>query len=190
LTHAHLDHSGAARALAEQVDAPVRALDPALCIRAEVLQAGELSAGDLQLDVVPTPGHTADSVCFALPADRALLTGDTVLGRGTTVIAHPEGRLADYLSSLDALAALVTEHGLRHLLPGHGPVRTDPGEVIAAYSAHRLERLEQVRAALAAGATTAPAVVETVYADVERTLWPAAVRSVQAQLEYLRGGDR
>jgi glyoxylase-like metal-dependent hydrolase (beta-lactamase superfamily II) len=186
VTHAHLDHSGAARTVADRVDAPVRTLDPTLCRHAEPLQAGELSAGGLRLVVVPTPGHTADSVCFVLPADRALLTGDTILGRGTTVVAHPDGQLADYLTSLDELADVVAAGGLGHLLPGHGPARPDPGGLIATYKAHRLERLEQVRAALAAGATTASDVVEMVYADVDRALWPAAEQSVLAQLDYVR----
>jgi len=187
LTHGHLDHSGAARALADLVAAPVRALDPSLCQGGEPLEAGELEAAAVRLVVVPTPGHTADSVCFVLSADGALLTGDTVLGRGTTVVAHPDGRLDDYLTSLDHLAEVVSSRGLRHLLPGHGPSQRRPGAVIAAYKAHRLERLEQVRAAVAAGADTAMAVVRTVYADVDRSLWPAAEQSVQAQLDHLRG---
>jgi len=187
LTHGHLDHSGGASALADRVGAPVRALDPAMCREAPPLQAGRLSVGGLELVVVATPGHTADSVCFVLPADGALLTGDTVLGRGTTVVAHPDGRIADYLASLDDLAGVVSSRRLGELLPGHGPTRPDPGAVVAAYQAHRLERLEQVRAALAAGANTPMAVVETVYADVDRALWPAAEQSVRAQLDYLRG---
>ena len=186
LTHHHLDHSEGANALSARVGAPIRAADPSLCRDAERLVAGELAVAGLRLTVLPTPGHTADSVCFALVEDAALLTGDTVLGRGTTVVAHPDGRLADYLDSLDALTELIAEHALRTLLPGHGPVGADPGAAVAAYRAHRLERLEQVRAAVAAGATTAMAVVETVYADVDRSVWPAAEQSVRAQLDYLR----
>jgi glyoxylase-like metal-dependent hydrolase (beta-lactamase superfamily II) len=189
LTHAHLDHSAGARALADRVGAPVRALDPALCHDAPALEAGDLEAGGLGLIVVPTPGHTADSVCFVLPEDGALFTGDTVLGRGTTVVAHPDGRLADYLGSLDDLAHLVAARALTLLLPGHGPAGAAPGPVIDMYRAHRLERLEQVRAAVAAGATTPMEVVETVYADVDRSVWPAAEQSVRAQLDHLRDLD-
>ncbi len=194
LTHSHLDHSGGARALAERVGAPLRAADPALSRAAEPLTAGDLSSGRLELGglelvVVPTPGHSADSVCFVLPGDGALLTGDTVLGRGTSVIASPDGRLGDYLSSLRDLAEVVRSRGLHQLLPGHGPVRTDPAAVVAAYSQHRLQRLEQVRAAVAAGASTAMEVVETVYADVDRSLWAAAEQSVRAQLDYLLGRE-
>ena len=187
LTHHHLDHSGGARELSARVAAPVRAADPSLCRDAEPLEAGEVAVAGLRLAVVPTPGHTEDSVCFVLLDDAALLTGDTVLGRGTTVVAHPDGRLADYLATLEVLAAVISARRLRHLLPGHGPARSDPGAVIAAYQAHRLERLEQVRAAVAAGATTPIAVVEAVYAE-DRSLWPAAEQSVRAQLDYLRDG--
>lgn len=191
LTHFHLDHSGGAFVLAEQVGAPVRAADPVLCRDAAALRAGELDGdslglGGLELLVVPTPGHTADSVCFVLPGDGALFTGDTVLGRGTSVVAHPDGQLADYLASLDDLAEVVRSRRLHQLLPGHGPARPDPGAVLAAYREHRLERLDQVRAAVAAGATGAAQVVEMVYVDVDRVLWPAAEQSVRAQLDYLR----
>jgi glyoxylase-like metal-dependent hydrolase (beta-lactamase superfamily II) len=136
--------------------------------------------------VVATPGHTTDSVCLLLPADRALLTGDTVLGRGTTVIAH-DGNLGDYLASLDRLRALADAEQLRMLLPGHGPLLADPAAVLDFYIAHRQERLAEIRAALSAGDRTTDQVVERVYADVDRSLWPAARLSVRAQLGYLDG---
>ena len=112
-----------------------------------------LDAGGCELRVVATPGHTADSLSLLLTADGALLTGDTVLGRGTTVIAD-DGSLGDYLRTLDELRALADEAGLRVLLPGHGPLLADPAGVLDYYIAHRRERLDQVRAALAAGART------------------------------------
>ena len=133
-----------------------------------------------RIRVTATPGHSSDSLCFVL-AD-AVLTGDTILGRGTTVVAHPDGVLADYLSSLRRLRAL----GDLTVLPGHGPELPSAGVVAEQYLAHREQRLEQVREALAAGAKTAHDVVEIVYADVDRALWPAATLSVLAQLEYLR----
>jgi glyoxylase-like metal-dependent hydrolase (beta-lactamase superfamily II) len=114
-----------------------------------------------------------------------LLTGDTVLGRGTTVVAHPDGRLADYLDSLRRLEELIGVRGLTDLLPGHGPAQADPLSVVRGYLRHRAERLEQVRTAVAAGARTAREVVEVVYADVPREVWPAAELSVRAQLEHL-----
>ena len=183
LTHHHADHSEAARTFAERHRCGVRALDPAYRLGSEGLGDGDVvTVGDLEVHVVATPGHTADSLSFVVPSESAVLTGDTVLGRGTTVVAHPDGVLADYLESLQRLQEL----GDLTLLPGHGPELPSAGEVATYYLAHREQRLDQVRAALAAGATTAQEVVEVVYADVDRVLWPAATMSVLAQLEYLR----
>src|SRR5690606_35916887 len=101
LAHGDPDHAEGAARFAELPGTNVRALDPALRLGDEGLAAGDVvTVGGLELRVVPTPGHTSDSLCFHLPADRAVLTGDTVLGRGTTVVAHPDGRLGDYLDSL------------------------------------------------------------------------------------------
>ena len=99
LTHGHPDHAEGAARFAELTGTRVRALDPALRLGDEGLAAGDvITTGGLELRVVPTPGHTADSLSFHLPADQAVLTGDTILGRGTTVVAHPDGRLGDYLT--------------------------------------------------------------------------------------------
>jgi glyoxylase-like metal-dependent hydrolase (beta-lactamase superfamily II) len=187
LTHGHPDHAEGARSLSERAGGPpVRALDPAHRLGDEGLAGGDrLDLGGLELAVVSTPGHTADSLSFHLIADHAVLTGDTVLGRGTSVVAHPEGRLDDYFASLQRLAALTETYGLEHVLPGHGPPLDDPDGVIAGYQAHRAERLEQVRAALAGGARSASDVVARVYVGVDPVLWPAAELSVQAQLRYL-----
>ena len=133
----------------------------------------------LELRVLATPGHSSDSLSFVLP--DSVLTGDTILGRGTTVVAHPDGVLAAYLDSLRRLREL----GELTVLPGHGPELPSAGVVAEHYLRHRDERLEQVRAALAAGASTPRQVVESVYADVDRSLWPAATLSVLAQLDYL-----
>jgi glyoxylase-like metal-dependent hydrolase (beta-lactamase superfamily II) len=185
LTHGHLDHSAGAARFAELSGAPVRAADPAERLGAEGLADGDvITAGGCELRVVATPGHSADSVSLLLPADGALFTGDTVLGRGTTVIAQ-DGNLGDYLRSLDQLRALAEAAELRLLLPGHGPMLADPIGTLDYYLTHRAERLDQVRAALAAGATTPAEVVAMVYTDVDRNVWPAAEWSVQAQLDYL-----
>ena len=195
LTHRHLDHSAGAARLAGLTGAPVSAADPAQRRGAgdgggHGPGDGGLGPGDVltgagcELRVVPSPGHTADSVCLLLPADGALLTGDTVLGQGTTVIAG-DGSLADYLASLDRLRALADAERLRTLLPGHGPVLGDPAGVLDFYLAHRRERLAEVRAALAAGDRTEDEVLARVYADVDRSLWPFARWSVRAQLTYL-----
>jgi glyoxylase-like metal-dependent hydrolase (beta-lactamase superfamily II) len=186
LTHGHLDHSAGARQFHQLTGAPVRALNPLQRLGSEGLAEGDvITVGGLRLDVVATPGHTSDSLSFLVPADAAVLTGDTVLGRGTTVVAHPDGRLADYLESLQRLGSLARAGRIETVLPGHGPSLPDATSVIEQYVAHRRERLDQVRAALAVGASSAQDVVEAVYADVDRRLWPAAELSVRAQLEYL-----
>jgi glyoxylase-like metal-dependent hydrolase (beta-lactamase superfamily II) len=192
LTHGHLDHSEGARALAERVGCGVRALDPAMRLGDEGLGSGDVVAvGDLEVHVVATPGHSSDSLSFVLPSERVVLTGDTVLGRGTTVVAHPDGRLGAYLDSLDRLHALAETHEIGSVWPGHGPVIDDALAVLDHYIAHRRERLEQVREALRAlgdpsyDESLPHRIVEIVYADVDPVLWPAAELSVRAQLAYL-----
>lgn len=197
LTHHHLDHSEAAREFAESVGCGVRALDPAHRLGDEGLGDGDVVAVDgLEVHVVATPGHTADSLSFLLPAERTVLTGDTVLGRGTTVVAHPDGRLGAYLDSLDRLHALAEARELTAIWPGHGPVLPDALPVLDHYIAHRRQRLDQVRDAVrqlqaggVADATSLPRqVVEIVYADVDPVLWGAAELSVRAQLDHLQHG--
>ncbi|MGW5866273.1 MBL fold metallo-hydrolase [Streptomyces sp. NPDC055239] len=187
LTHGHPDHAEGAARFAELTGTKVRALDPALRLGDEGLEAGSvITTGGLELRVVPTPGHTADSLCFHLPADQAVLTGDTVLGRGTTVVAHPDGRLGDYLDSLRRLRSLTVDDGVHTVLPGHGPVLEDAQGVVEFYLAHRANRLAQVETAVEDGYVAPTDVVAHVYADVDRSLWPAAELSVRAQLDYLR----
>jgi glyoxylase-like metal-dependent hydrolase (beta-lactamase superfamily II) len=185
LTHRHLDHSAAAPRLAELTGAPVRAVDPEFRLGSEGLTAGDvLTAGGCELRVIATPGHTSDSVSLYLPADEVVLTGDTVLGRGTAVIAD-DGSLSDYLQSLHRLRLLADQTGLNTLLPGHGPLLADPAAVLDFYLAHRAERLDEVRGALAAGDRTPAEIVPRVYAAVDQALWPFAQSSVRAQLRYL-----
>jgi glyoxylase-like metal-dependent hydrolase (beta-lactamase superfamily II) len=186
LTHGHPDHAEGAAAFAELAGprVPVRALDPRHRLGDEGLAEGDVVAVDgLEVRVLETPGHSGDSLSFWLAADAAILTGDTILGYGTTVV---DGKLSDYLASLDRLRAFAEEAEARTILPGHGPRLDDPIAVLDHYIRHRKERLAQVEAALAAGARTAKEVVEQVYADVDQSLWPAAEWSVQAQLDYLR----
>ncbi|WP_017933297.1 MBL fold metallo-hydrolase [Nocardioides sp. Iso805N] len=193
LTHHHSDHAEGARELAERVGAPVRALDPSFRLGSEGLGEGDVIEVDgLEVRVVGTPGHTADSLSFWVPADGAVLTGDTVLGRGTTVVAHPDGALGAYLDSLDRLHALAASREVSTIWPGHGPVIGDALAALDYYIAHRRSRLEQVEAALGVlpaevGEDDLPRrVVEIVYADVDPVLWGAAELSVRAQLVYLR----
>jgi glyoxylase-like metal-dependent hydrolase (beta-lactamase superfamily II) len=183
LTHGHPDHSAGAARFAELSGCrQVRAADPAHRLGEEGLAEGDvIEASGCELRVVASPGHSADSVSMLLTADGALFTGDTVLGRGTTVIAG-DGNLGDYLRTLDRLQKIAD---VRVLLPGHGPVLDDPAGTLAYYIAHRAQRLEQVRDALAAGAKTPAEIVAMIYTDVDKSVWPAAEWSVQAQLDYL-----
>ncbi|KRC59064.1 Zn-dependent hydrolase [Agromyces sp. Root81] len=206
VTHHHPDHTESLGEFHAMTDAPVRAIDPAYCLAGAPLAGGErILAAGLEIDVIATPGHTADSVCFSLSADRlagtgtgadsretagargTVLTGDTILGRGTTIIADPDGALGPYLDSLEALRTLGTP-GPVGMLPGHGPVLPDLAVICGAYLAHRAERLDQVRGALRElGADAgAAAVTDLVYADTDASVRSAAEASVRAQLAYLR----
>lgn len=197
LTHHHFDHSEAAKDFAARWGCGVRALDPDYRLGSEGLGDGDVVEVDgLEIRVVGTPGHTADSLSFFLPAERTVLTGDTVLGRGTTVVAHPDGELGAYLDSLDRLHALAAEREITSIWPGHGPVIEDALAVLDYYIEHRGQRLDQVRRALEElkaqphpeGLATEELprkVVELVYQDVDPVLWGAAELSVRAQLAYL-----
>ena len=186
LTHHHPDHADGAPWLATRTGAPVRAYDESLCRDAEPLRDGELfAAAGLEFRVLHTPGHTSDSVSLRVDhgGTTLVLTGDTVLGYGTTVLSD----LGDYLRALRVLGEL-PEGTLG--LPGHGPELEDVRETVRAYSEHREQRLDQVRDALRLLGDTAADVeprdvVEIVYADVDRSLWGPAEASVRAQLAYL-----
>lgn len=190
LTHRHLDHSEGAAALAGRAGCGVRSADPQFRIGPDGLDGGDLlRVGVLSLEVIETPGHTSDSRSLLLSGPDGvarLITGDMVLGRGTTVITYPDGDLAAYFESLDLLDQLVMTRKVAELLPGHGPIVTDPVAWLSFYRRHRHERLDQIRAALAAGDHSASEIVARVYADVNRSVWPAAEQSVRAQLDYLR----
>ena len=186
LTHGHIDHAEGARSLAESLGVGVRALDPDHRLGSEGLVDGDVvDVGDWSVGVVGTPGHSHDSVSFLLPHDSSILTGDTVLGRGTSLVAWPDGRLGEYLDSLRRLRDLTDSAAVARLLPGHGPVLSSPGSVLDAYLAHRQARLDEVRAVIASGVTDALEIVAIVYADVPREVWPAAELTVRAQLAYL-----
>lgn len=189
ITHGHFDHSQTAAELHDRAGAVVRAVDPQFCHGGDALTDGAVfDAAGLRVSVLATPGHTSDSVSFVLCSAEgeatAVLTGDTILGKGTTVVAHPDGSLRDYLDSLRRLGDL----GDLIVLPGHGPELSHIGQAAAHYLAHREQRLAQIRDGLARlGPDATPrAIVELVYADVDQAVWWAAELSVQAQLAYLR----
>jgi glyoxylase-like metal-dependent hydrolase (beta-lactamase superfamily II) len=184
ISHKHEDHTGGIDKIVDRTGAVVRSVGSGFLrgLGGPLADGEVIDAAGVRITVMATPGHTADSVSFLL--DDAVLTADTVLGRGTTVIDKEDGSLRDYLDSLQRLRGL----GHRTVLPGHGPDLEDLESVSDMYLTHREERLDQVRDALRAlgdDATTRQ-IVEHVYTDVDEKLWDAAEWSVQAQLDYLR----
>jgi glyoxylase-like metal-dependent hydrolase (beta-lactamase superfamily II) len=184
ISHRHADHTDGIDKLVERTGAVVRSVGSGFLrgLGGPLVDGEVIDAAGLRITVLATPGHTGDSVSFLL--DDAVLTADTVLGRGTTVIDNEDGSLGDYLESLRRLRGL----GNRTVLPGHGPDLADLKAVTEMYLAHREERLNQVRDALRdiGEDATARQVVEHVYTDVDEKLWDAAEKSVEAQLDYLR----
>ncbi|MGY1660782.1 MBL fold metallo-hydrolase [Geodermatophilus sp. SYSU D00705] len=188
VTHHHGDHAEAALPWGARFGVPVAAADPRVAgPGGRVLAPGErLTLAGTPLDVVPTPGHTADHLAFRLESG-AVLVGDHVLGRGTSVVTHPEGDVLAYLESLRRVHDL----GPSALYCGHGPELTeDPGAVLDFYLAHRAMREEQLLAALADGPRTVDELVATVYAEVPRIVWPAAAQSTRATLVKLLAEGR
>ena len=188
VTHHHGDHAEAAQPWGTRFGAPVAAATSAVTgPRGRVLEPGEsLDLAGTTVGVVATPGHTSDHLAFRLESG-AVLVGDHVLGRGTSVVTHPEGDVVAYLESLRRVHDL----GPSALYCGHGPELTeDPGAVLDFYLAHRAYREHQVLAALADGPQTVDGVVAVVYAEVPRSLWPAAAQSTRATLDKLRAEGR
>lgn len=181
LSHWHPDHAEAADELAARTGAPLAAMAGSRAGSLPVSDGDVLGEGRGRLRAVATPGHARDHLCFLLEEDGTLFTGDHILGFGTTVIAHPDGNMREYLSSLER----VREIPARRLFPGHGPVVEEPERVVDYYIAHRLEREQQVIDAIRAGARTVEAMVERIYADVDPVLHPVAAMSVAAHLEKL-----
>jgi glyoxylase-like metal-dependent hydrolase (beta-lactamase superfamily II) len=184
ISHKHGDHTDAIDKLVDRTGATVRAVGSGFLrgLGGPLTDGEVIDAAGLSIKVLATPGHTADSL--SLVVDDAVLTADTVLGRGTTVIDNEDGSLQEYMESLRRLHGL----GARTVLPGHGPELADLEAVTAMYIAHREERLDQVREALRVLGedATARQIVEHVYTDVDEKLWDHAEWSVQAQLNYLR----
>jgi glyoxylase-like metal-dependent hydrolase (beta-lactamase superfamily II) len=180
LTHGHADHVAGAPAFAARTGAPVRGAG-----HGQLRDGEPLDVGGLAVEVLATPGHTADSVSLLVPADRVLLTGDTVLGRGSTVLAWPDGDVGAYLATLERLLVLARDGRVAAIAPGHGPQVTRPAHVLESYRTHRNARLAEVRAAVAGGARTTADVLRTVYGDVGPGLAGAAGQSVRVQLRHL-----
>jgi glyoxylase-like metal-dependent hydrolase (beta-lactamase superfamily II) len=190
ITHGHADHTGGIDDLAELVRAPVRGWSLRNCRRGAPLRDREvIEVAGLRVTVLHTPGHTADSVSLLVEhgGDRAMLTGDTILGHGTCVLDPNDGNLRDYLASLDLLAQV---GGHCAALPGHGPDRSDLFALADSYRRHRRARLAAIQHTLdthqvAAATADVGEVVRQVYPTLDNGLWAAACMSVKAHLDYL-----
>jgi glyoxylase-like metal-dependent hydrolase (beta-lactamase superfamily II) len=178
LTHRHPDHAPGAARLSEAANAPVHAFRPKDGERG--IEDGEvIEAGSVRLRSLNTPGHTPDHVCFVLEPEGSVFTGDTVLGRGTSIVDPPEGDMAAYVRSLERLRALEP----RAIYPGHGPVIFTPKGLLDFYLRHREEREREVLGALESGPRSPEDLVPGIYAgEVPEDLYPAAARSVLAHL--------
>ncbi|MGZ9100070.1 MAG: MBL fold metallo-hydrolase [Brevundimonas sp.] len=203
VTHTHRDHAPLARPFAAAVGAPVLAARPPIrTVHASatpdededesfaadiVLAGGERLAGDgWTLEALATPGHASNHMAFVLGEENALFSGDHVMGWSTTVVAPPDGDMAAYMASLDAVIA----RDFTTIWPTHGAPITAPAAFLAAYRAHRLDREAQVLARLAAGDRRIADMVPTLYAAVDARLWPAASLSVWAHLIALEQAGR
>lgn len=171
LTHRHPDHSAGAQRLSELSGAPVLAFGAGL-------SDGDRVGG---LVAVHTPGHAPDHLCFWEPTSRVLLSGDLIAGRGSIMVAPPEGNLEAYVASLKRVRALSPAR----ILPGHGPEVTDAAAKIEEYVAHHEEREARVVAALRSGASSVEEVVNLAYADVPPRMRRYAQLAAQAHLQKL-----
>ena len=195
VTHTHRDHSPLARPFADRVGAPILAMRPPVrqthasgaldededdvFAPDVVLRGGErIEADGWTLTAMATPGHASNHLAFTLEQENALFCGDHVMGWSTTIVAPPDGNMADYMVSLDAVIAA----GFTTLWPTHGAPVTDPAPFLAAYKAHRQEREAQVLARVAAGDRMIAEMVPMLYAAIDQRLWPAASLSVLAHL--------
>ena len=191
LTHRHRDHLGGVPSLRARFKglrvSKMRHRDADLPEPIEDLRAGETVHGDgVTLVPVYTPGHASDHLCYYLVEEKALFTGDVILGGSTTVIPADDGDLADYLDSLRRLQQME----VRRIYPAHGPVIDDPGAKLSEYIEHRRDRERQVVDALEAGLASIPKIVERIYAEVPKALHPVAERSILAHLEKLSSDGR
>jgi glyoxylase-like metal-dependent hydrolase (beta-lactamase superfamily II) len=183
VTHAHRDHAELARRLARVTGATLRAAahrrhSPPPFADGEVLRIGEL-----EVRALVTPGHTGDSVCFHLPAEGSVLTGDTVLGRGAPIVEP--GRLGQFFASLERLAAVCAAPG-SVILPGHGPALPDPLPELERRRQARRRRLDQVAAAMAGGIAEPEALVDLMYPGLAPELRDAARISVEASIAHVQ----
>ncbi|WP_426165788.1 MBL fold metallo-hydrolase [Sandarakinorhabdus sp. DWP1-3-1] len=198
ITHTHMDHSPAAPALQAATGAKIigcaplvlsddgpradAGFDPSYAPDAIMADGDSISGPGWTLTALATPGHTSNHLCFALPEEKALFTGDHVMGWSTTVVAPPDGDMAAYMASLKKL--IDRDDVIYH--PTHGEPVTDPQRFVRGLITHRKQRETQILKLLADGPQTIPAMVAVMYAMVDKRLHPAAGRSVLAHLIDLR----
>lgn len=189
VTHGHPDHYPGAAPLAAATGAPVYAHPDARFPHDRTLADGErLAFGDAEITALHAPGHARDHLVFVLEDERALFAGDVVLGTGTVVVAPPGGEMRTYQRTLHRLR---DEYGdANAIYGGHGPEVRDARAKLDEYVAHRELRERQIVDALAAGVETIPALVERIYADTRKQLWPAAARQILAYLIALESENR
>jgi glyoxylase-like metal-dependent hydrolase (beta-lactamase superfamily II) len=186
ITHRHGDHAPAAVPLKAMTGAKIIAPPGVLDEVDQRVHGGEtLTIDDVSVEVIATPGHTSEHVCY-LTSDRDLFTGDTVLGSGTTAIFPPDGHMGDYLRSLHVLRA----KNPQRIYPAHGPIRDDAMALIDEYIAHRLERERQVLAAIASGATSVTEMRKSIYPELDARLHQAAEIQLTAHLIKLVEEER
>jgi glyoxylase-like metal-dependent hydrolase (beta-lactamase superfamily II) len=186
VTHHHLDHAPAARALCERSGAELVAFGHAEGVDPDraVTHGFVLQGPDFSLRALHTPGHASDHLCWLHEDHLMLFSGDHVMQGSTVVIRPPDGNMAVYLESLEQLLAL--EPPIRSIAPGHGRVIGDPAAVITSIIQHRLDREERVRTALrAVGRTTVDELLPSVYDDVDEKRLPIARNSLFAHLQKL-----
>lgn len=194
VTHAHVDHAAGAAALASRWPGarfakwPWPERDARYTVAWSPIADNELvSAGDVSLWALHTPGHSPDHLCFFEPHDGLLFAGDLVVNDGTVMIpASHGGSLAQYLDSLRRILDLQP----RLILPGHGRAIDQPAALLRGYIAHRLSRERQVLDALAAGPMSVAALVDRIYHQLDARLRAAASESVLAHLLKLRDESR
>ncbi len=189
VTHGHPDHYPGAARLSELTGAPVAAHRSASFPHQIELDDGErLYTAGVTLTAIYTPGHATDHLCFYFEQEDALFTGDNILGVGTTIVAPPKGDMAHYMASLRLLEEKWSQ--AKVIYGGHGPEIPTPAAKIREYILHRQARQQQLTEALTTGAKTIPQIVERIYQDVDRRLWPAAARQVLAYLIMLEHGGQ
>jgi glyoxylase-like metal-dependent hydrolase (beta-lactamase superfamily II) len=191
LTHRHRDHLGGVPALHDLFPGiPVAKMiwkDDGLPAGIENLRDGQTVAGDgVTLIPVHTPGHASDHLCYWMPEERALFSGDLILSGSTAVIPDDDGDLGQYLDSLRRVQAL----GVRRIYPAHGPVIEDAPGKIQEYLDHRMLRERQILEAIGAGTHTIPDMVKAIYAEVPVALHGHAAMSVHSHLKKLRQEHR